>query len=281
VTSDDEGKRALFGNLKFRQAMSVAINRNEINEVAFFGLGTPIQYIPFSPLPSFVTDEMAQHYAQFDPAMAKSLLDEIGMIDTDGDGMREMPNGETLVLNLQFATQGISAKLVELVGQAWKDVGVNAVVKEVTTDEYRSAQSANQLDVTMYAKGMPLAVILGNSELFTPPFENYFGMRTAMRWSEYIDSNGAEGIEPPAWVGEMGKDILAFQSAIAGSDESNRLGAKLVQTMVDNLLFIGTVKAAAPVYHSNKLVNFPEFKTASYSYYWAYPYRGPQWSLEE
>ncbi|MCF6231894.1 MAG: ABC transporter substrate-binding protein [Rhodobacteraceae bacterium] len=281
VTSEDLAKRDLFGNLKFRQAMSVAINRDEINEVAFFGLGTPNQYVPFSPQPSFLTDDMLQHYAQFDQDLANSLLDEIGMVDIDGDGLREMSNGEALVLNLQFATQGISSKLVELVGQSWKDVGVNAVVKEVTTDEYRSAQSANQLDVTMYLKGMPLAVILGNSELFTPPFENYFGMRTAMLWSEYIDSKGASGVKPPEWVDTMGADILAFQSAIAGTDESNALGAKLVQAMVDNLLFIGTVKSAAPVYHSNKLINFPQFQTASYSYYWSYPYRGPQWSLSE
>jgi peptide/nickel transport system substrate-binding protein len=281
VTSEDLAKREVFGDLKFRQAMSVAINRAEINEVAFFGLGTPMQYIPFSPLPSFVSDDMAQHYAQYDPAMANALLDEIGLVDADGDGNRDLPNGDPLVLNLQFATQGISSKLVELVGQNWKDVGVNAVVKEVTTDEYRSAQSSNQLDVTMYAKGMPLAVILGNSELFTPPYENYFGMRSAMLWAEYIDTNGSAGVEPPAWAGVMADDILAFQGATAGSDESNALGAKLVQAMVDNLLFIGTVKAAAPVYHSNDLKNFPEFQTASYSYYWSYPYRGPQWSLEE
>ncbi len=281
VTSDDLGKREAFGNLKFRQAMSVAINRAELNEVAFFGLGTPTQYVPFSPSPAFVTEDMTQHFAQFDPEMSKSLLDEIGMVDTDGDGMRELPNGDTLVLNLQFSTQGISAKLVELVGQAWKDVGVNTTVKEVTTDEYRSAQSANKLDVTMYNKGQPLAVILGNSELFTPPFENYFGQRTAMLWSEYIDTNGSAGVKPPAWVDEMGADIAAFQGAIGGSDEANALGAKLVQAMVDNLLFIGTIKAAGPVYHSNKLINFPEFQTASYSYYWSYPYRGPQWSLEE
>ena len=281
VTSEDLAKREVFGNLKFRQAMSVAINRAEINEVAFFGLGTPMQYIPFSPLPSFVSDDMAQHMAQYDPAMANALLDEIGLVDADGDGNRDLPNGDPLVLNLQFATQGISSKLVELVGQNWKDVGVNAVVKEVTTDEYRSAQSANQLDVTMYAKGMPLAVILGNSELFTPPYENYFGMRSAMLWAEWIDTNGTAGVKPPAWADEMADDISAFQGATAGSDESNALGAKLVQAMVDNLLFIGTVKAAAPVYHSNDLKNFPEFQTASYSYYWSYPYRGPQWSLEE
>ena len=281
VTSDDLGKREAFGDLRFRQAMSVAINREEINEVAFFGLGTPGQYIPFSPTPSFVTEDMSQHYAQYDPDMANALLDEMGMVDTNGDGMRELPNGEQVVINLQFSTQGISAKLVELVGQAWKEVGVSTVVKEVTTDEYRSAQSSNQLDVTMYAKGQPLAVILGNSELFTPPFENYFGQRTAMLWAEYIDSDGAAGVEPPAWVGTMADDIAAFQSAVAGSDESNEIGARLVQGMVDNLLFIGTVKAAAPVYHNNALHNFPEFQTASYSYYWAYPYRGPQWSLAE
>jgi len=281
VTSDDLGKREAFGDLRFRQAMSVAINRAEINDVAFFGLGTPGQYIPFSPTPSFVTEDMTQHYAQFDQDMANSLLDDMGMVDTDGDGMRELPNGEQIVINLQFSTQGISAKLVELVGQAWKEVGVNTVVKEVTTDEYRSAQSSNQLDVTMYAKGQPLAVILGNSELFTPPFENYFGQRTAMLWAEYIDSNGSAGEEPPAWVGTMATDIAAFQGATAGSDESNEIGARLVQSMVDNLLFIGTVKAAAPVYHNNALHNFPEFQTASYSYYWSYPYRGPQWSLSE
>ena len=54
-------------------------------------------------------------------------------------------------------------------------------------------------------KGMPLAVILGNSELFTPPFENYFGMRTAMLWSEYIDTKGTAGVKPPEWVGIYGQ----------------------------------------------------------------------------
>ncbi len=280
VTSPDEAKRAVFGDLRFRQAMSVAIDRNEINEVAFFGLGQPQQYVAFSPTPSFVTDEMLQHYAQYDPEMAKALLDEIGVVDQNGDGKRDLPNGDPLTLNLQFSVQGISGKVVELVAQNWADVGINTSVKEVTTDEYRSAQSANQLDVLMYAKSQPLAVVLGTSELFVPPYENYFGMRTGMLWAEYIETNGASGIEPPAWAMEMIDDINAFQSATPGSEESNALGAKLVQATVDNLLFIGTVKGSAPIYHTNALKNFPEFKTSSFSYYWAYPYRGTQWYLD-
>ena len=281
VTSEDLAKRAVFGDVRFRQAMSVAMNRDEINEVVYFGLGEPQQYTAFSPLPSFVTEEMSQSYAQFDPAMANALLDEIGMVDVDGDGMRELPNGDTLVLNMQVATQGISIKLVELVGQNWREVGINNTVKEVTTDEYRSAQSSNQLDVMMYAKGQPLAVILGNSEVFQPPFDNYFNIRTGMLWGEFIDTEGASGVKPPEYVYTMIDDINAFQGAIAGSDESNAIGAKLVQSVVDNLLFIGTVKAVAPIYWNNDLQNVTEFQTQSYAYYRTYPYRATQWWLDE
>jgi peptide/nickel transport system substrate-binding protein len=277
VTSANMGKREAFGNLKFRQAMSVALNRDEINEVVYFGLGKPQQYIAFSPTPSFVSDKLLQHYAQFDPALANSLLDQIGMVDKDGDGMRELPNGDKIVLNLQVPTQNISIKLVEMVGQHWKNVGIDNTVKEVTTDEFRSAMSANKLDVTMYAKSQPLATILGVSELFQPPFDNYFNQRTAMLWGEYIDSDGASGVKPPEWVYQMKKDIDAFQGAVAGSDESNRLGQKLVKATAENLLFIGTVKAVLPIYHDNNLKNFPEFKTADYAYYRTYPYRGHQW----
>lgn len=281
VTSDDLAKREVFGNLKFRQAMSVAMNRDEINEVALFGLGEGQQYVGFSPTPAFVEDKWVKHYAQFDPDLAKSLLDEIGMKDIDGDGMRELPNGDTLVLNLQVATQGMSVKVVELFGQNWRDVGVNNTVKEVTTDEYRSAQSSNQLDVTMYEKGVPIAVVLGNSEIFVPPFDNYFNMRTGMLWGEYISSGGTAGVKPPAYVYEMMDDVVAFQSAPVGSDESNALGAKLVENMTGNLLFIGTVKGQQPIYHRNALKNFTSFKTASYAYYRSYPYRAAQWYFEE
>lgn len=281
VTSADEEKRKVFGNLKFRQAMSVAMNREEINEVAYFGLGIPKQYIAFSPTPKFVDPKWEGHYAQHDPAMAKKLLDEIGVVDKDGDGARDLPNGDKLVLNLQFATQGLPAQVVELIAQHWTNVGVKATVKEVTPDEYRSAQSSNALDVMMWAKGQPLAIVLGNSELFQPPFENYFGSRTGMLWAEYIDSKGTKGVKPPKYVYEMLEDIDAFQSTPVGTPESDKIGQRLVKNMTENLLFIGTVQAPNPIYHRNGLKNFPEFKTWSYEYYRTYPYRPQQWFLAD
>jgi peptide/nickel transport system substrate-binding protein len=281
VTSADPEKRKVFGDLRFRQAMSVAINRDEINKVAYFGQATPKQYIGFSPAPKFVDKKWAKHFAQFDPAMAKSLLDKVGMKDTDGDGFRELPNGQKIVLNLQFSTQGIPGKVVELVGQHWADVGIKTTVKEVTPDEFRSAQSSNKLDVTIWRKGQPMAIVLGNNELWVPPFGDYFSIRTGMLWAEWIDSKGAKGVEPPKYVKQLIADINAFQSAPVGSAESDKLGARLVENIVGNLLFIGTVQAPAPVYHRNVLKNFVEFKTHSYEYYRTYPYRATQWYKDE
>lgn len=281
VTSADAEKRKVFGDLKFRQAMSVAMNRDEINDVAFFGLGEPRQFTAFSPLPDFVDAKWAKFFAQHDPAMAKKLLSEIGMSDKDGDGFLELPNGDKLVLNMQFATQGLPGQVVELVAQHWANVGINTTVKEVTPDEYRSAQSSNQLDVLMWAKGQPLAIIMGNAEFFMPPFENYFGIRTGMLWAEYVDSNGTKGVKPPAYVDQMMADINAFQSAAPGSAESDKIGSRLVENMAGNLLFLGTVSGPNPIYHRNALENFPEFKTWSYEYYRTYPYRPQQWFLSD
>ena len=224
---------------------------------------------------------METYATEYDPAGANALLDGLGMADTDGDGIRELPNGDKLVLNLNFSTQGIAGQTVELAAQYWRDVGIASVVKEVTPDEYRSAQSSNKLDVSMWRKGQPLAIVLGNNELWVPPYENYFGNRNAMLWAEWIDSNGSAGEEPPAWAKQMMEDINVLQSAAAGSDAFNQAGARMVDHMTKELLFIGTVIAPAPMIHRNNLINFTETKTHSYEYYRTYPYRATQWWLDE
>ena len=281
VTHEDEAKREVFGNLKFREAMSIAINRDELNEVAFFGQGTPQQYLGFSPLPEYVDQGLLKHKTEFDADGAKAILDELGMKDTDGDGFRELPNGDKLVLNLNFSTQGIAGQSVELVAQNWADVGIQSVVKEVTPDEYRSAQSANQLDVSMWRKSQPLAIVLGNNELWVPPYENYFGNRNAMLWAEWVDSKGSAGVEPPQWAKDMVDNINALQSADQSSQEFKDLVSSMASAMAENLMFIGTVNAPAPIYRNNDLKNFADFKTHSYEYYRTYPYRATGWWLDE
>jgi peptide/nickel transport system substrate-binding protein len=49
-------KRSVYGDIRFRQAMSIALDRNEINDVAYYGMGVVEQFVGISPAPDFVSD---------------------------------------------------------------------------------------------------------------------------------------------------------------------------------------------------------------------------------
>ena len=281
VTHPDPEKRKVYGDIRFRQAMSIAMNRDEINEVAYYGLGKVEQFVGFSPAPDFVPESIKMHMTQYDPDGANALLDEVGLKDVDGDGFRELPNGDALAINIDYATQGIGGVEVELVARYFNEVGVKTTFKEVTPDEYRGSQAANQLDVHVWDKGQPLAIVAGNPETFKPPFGNYFNHTQGLDWAAYIDSNGDEGTKPPQWVYDLSDGIDKFQSYALGTAESNEWGEKIATMLTEQSLLIGTVKAPFPTYHRNALKNFTQFKTTSYEYYRTYPYLATQWWLDE
>jgi peptide/nickel transport system substrate-binding protein len=281
VTHPDLEKRKVYSDIRFRQAMSIALDRNEINDVAYYGLGVVEQFVGISPAPDFVPEEIKMHMTQYDPDGANALLDEVGLIDVDGDGFRELPNGAPFAMNIDYATQGIGGVEVELVARMWNDVGVKTNFKEVTPDEYRGSQSSNALDVHAWDKGQPLAIVAGNPETFKAPFGNYFNHTQGMLWAAYIDSNGTDGVEPPQWVYDLSDGIDKFQSYELGTAESNEWGKKITTMLTEQTLLIGTVKAPFPTYHRNALKNFTQFKTTSYEYYRTYPYLATQWWLDE
>jgi len=281
VNHPDMEKRSVYGDIRFRQAMSIALDRNEINDVAYYGMGVVEQFVGISPAPDFVSDEIKMHMTQYDQNGANSLLDEVGLNDVDGDGFRELPSGAPFVMNIDYATQGIGGVEVELVARMWNDVGVKTNFKEVTPDEYRGSQSSNALDVHAWDKGQPLAIIAGNPETFKAPFGNYFNHTQGMLWAAYIDSNGSDGVKPPQWVYDLSDGIDKFQSYELGTAESNDWGEKITTMLTEQTLLIGTVKAPFPTYHRNALKNFTQFKTTSYEYYRTYPYLATQWWLDE
>ena len=87
----------MYGDIRFRQAMSIALDRDEINDVAYYGMGVVEQFVGISPAPDFVSDEIKMHMTQYDQNGANALLDEVGLNDVDGDGFRELPSGAPFV----------------------------------------------------------------------------------------------------------------------------------------------------------------------------------------
>lgn len=282
LTDKDEEKRAIFNQLDFRRAMSLGIDRDRINEVAYFGLGTPMQYTAFDPdTAAFVSDEQKHAYTAHDPAQAGKLLDQVGLKDQDGDGWRDLPSGKRFELDIRYATQGIATKVVEIITSNWQELGVRTSMKEVTSDEYRNSQTANDLSVLTWSMGRPLAVLASDTSWLLPPYGTFFDLRTGMEWARYLETDGAEGVAPPPSVMAMQPLARRFTQKALGSAESIEIGRQIAQLTVDDLFIIGTAKAVSPIYYSKKLHNFEVPKTSSYDYYRMYPYLPSQWYLEE
>ena len=86
----------LLQNKDFRIALSHAIDREAIKELAFLGIGEARQPVPAPGHPFYPGDEHAFKYTEHDVDKANQLLDGIGLTERDGEDFRLLPNGERL-----------------------------------------------------------------------------------------------------------------------------------------------------------------------------------------
>src|SRR5215210_310915 len=90
----------LMRNKDFRIALSYAINRDEIRESAFLGLGEPRQPVPAPWHPYYPGDEWATKYTEYDPDQANQLLDSIGLDQKDASGYRLRADGQPVTIEI-------------------------------------------------------------------------------------------------------------------------------------------------------------------------------------
>ncbi len=284
VNHKNPQKRKIFNNIKFRQAMSLAINREEINELIYFGQGTPAQIAGFNTdAVDFLPSWMRTYFIQYNPEKAKNLLDEVGLKDVDGDGFRELPDGSKFIIHIIYANQGTPVKLPELVKTYWEQVGIKTFIKEVTSDEYRQLANNNELDLTTWKndKGTPVAIATTPTVALLPPFGDYFNPGTGLEWAVYLQTNGRKGEKPPEDVFKLVKLVKELMKYPFDSEEYKRIAIKIAEIHVKNLWKIGIVgNVPTPVIVSNRLRNVPKIKVFDYTYYFAYPYNTPQWFLK-
>ena len=280
LTHPDEGLREIFNDLRFRQAMSLAINRPEIVDLVYLGQAEPMQATPADPnTVNFVTDEHKNAFIEYDPDAANALLDDMGLVDVDGDGFRERADGSNLTIELEYSTQGGSAALQELVKSYWDAVGVKTTLKEVTSDEYRERGTTNEADVlTWKYDATSGAVITLDTTMLLPPFGYAFNPGIAYGWEEWMRTDGASGIEPPDDAKKLYDLVAEFLQYPLGSPESDAVGAQIVDIHVNNLWKIGIAgNIKVPIIHHNTLGNFGPYTVVSYDYYRAYPMIPAQW----
>ncbi|MGV8951248.1 MAG: ABC transporter substrate-binding protein [Cypionkella sp.] len=256
ITVADEVLRPIFNDVRFREAMSVAVNRQEINDTIFFGLGVPRQWGVSSQSP-FYEDWMGPYFAEYDVEKANALLDEMGL--TKGaDGIRLRPDGQPLRIVLSDAINRVQVS--ELVAEYWTAVGVPTQVNTVTRETFQQAVSAGQVQASVW-----FADVVSEKDMFTRPFwfRPPYGLDTnpvggGLAWRQWELSNGAEGEEPPPEYKAQQELVTRWQQTTLGSEEYYALGKEVVGNTVKQMLHIGTVGEIPYVYtRSNRLMNFP------------------------
>ena len=283
ITHEDPEMAKIFGDVRFRQAMSVALNREEMRDIIYLGQGRPMQALPIDPVSApWVDQEALFQFTEYDPDQANALLDDMGLTARDGEGFRLRFDGQPLVVLLQYAQQGGPAQTHELTKQYWEAVGVRVQLKEVTSDVYRTETSQNRHDIATWRNEGGLVGVVGSTVGLVPPFGDFLGTRTGTQWAEWHDSGGASGVEPPDDIKQLWPLADEFKSQPIGSEEIARVGNEIVKIFADNLLYIGLVgDIPSPVYINDRVGNFQEFTTKSYNYYWSYPFRPTQWFIKE
>ena len=118
-------------DLRVRQAIGHSIDKQTIIDQVYAGIGTPA--LTFSPSPdtSWLADIPEAEQYTFDLERANQILDDAGYADTDGDGVREMPEGGQ-PLNFTFAVRTDSqvAKPIADFAKGWlEDVGIAVTYK--------------------------------------------------------------------------------------------------------------------------------------------------------
>jgi len=240
----------IFRDVRFRQAMSVAINRAEINDLIYNGYGTPTQ-ATINRTASFFDQKWADAYAQYDPDLANSLLDEMGLDKRDGEGYRLRSDGKVLTFTMELG----DAKQNELVAKYWKDVGVKAEVNIIDVNLYWSRSAASDLDLGVAA--------LDNSVEFKAfSTISKYSMTSddlgyAELWEKWYITKGAEGEVPPDAVQKFFADWEAIQSATGAEYET--LAKSIFDFYAENLYLIGTVGYGLnAVYVCNDVQNVPQ-----------------------
>ncbi|MFB9172321.1 ABC transporter substrate-binding protein [Roseibium salinum] len=196
LTVKDPVWRELLRDTRFRHALSLGIDRTLINRVLFFGLGRPANdmVLPASPL---YKAEYATKWAEYDPEKANALLDEIGLTERNGEGIRLMPDGRALEIIVETAGEDQTHDdALELVTEMWREIGIKLFAKPSQRDNMRERAITGELLMSVwwgFENGIP------TSEMPPEDYAPVHGDRFAWpAWGDYYETGG-EGGEKPDW----------------------------------------------------------------------------------
>ncbi|MBI5092026.1 MAG: ABC transporter substrate-binding protein [Candidatus Hydrogenedentes bacterium] len=227
--------RDIFRDFRFRKAMSLAINRQELNKACYFGIGKPRQLCPPQASPFYSADYEAA-YTQFDPDEANRLLDEMGLDRRAKNGTRLRPDGKPLKLTIEISSAMLYPLLIQLVAEYWTNAGVETEMKMLARELVNRRMDATLHDVTVWTGAGEYQPLLDPRYFFPHNVGSYYGL-DFMRW---YTSGAARGEKP---LPDMLRCIDLYRKIEAATDEQEQRGLfkEIIEINRQNLWVIGLI----------------------------------------
>lgn len=259
MTHEDPYLREVFGDARFRRAMSLAIDRQEISDVIYFGRAVPRQYTVV-PESRYYDPAFESAYVEYDPDTANALLDEIGLTGRDSEGFRLLPNGQRLTFTIEyFDTETPKGPNIEIVAQHWNEVGIDVRSRSISGELQGQRTVANLMDATVWHGDKATDVLFPLQSQFFVPHNPGWERTKWPQWGHWFASGGEDGEEPPEQI----KELRGWWDQMMVEPDPERqieLGKLILQAQAENLWVIGTVgEAPHPVLVNQDLRNVPEF----------------------
>ncbi|HEY3418230.1 MAG TPA: ABC transporter substrate-binding protein, partial [Armatimonadota bacterium] len=231
----DPVKHALFNDRRFRFALSYAINREEINQACFFGMGKPRQVSP-PPTSPFYSREYERAYTEFNPTEANRLLDEIGLAKRNADGIRLRSDGQPLTLQIDCLPMACSLGALELVAKDWTAVGIKTEVNVLARQLFYQRKAGLMHDVNVWYGADEQNPVLDPRWFF--PWNNESNQGIA--YAAWFRSEGKKGEKPPV---EIQQCMALYRKLELTPDEAEqrRLFMQIIELNRQNLWVIGTI----------------------------------------
>lgn len=168
---DDEASQAwqeVINDIRFREAITISIDADEVNDVICLGLAEP----------------NARYGCTYDIETANDLLDEMGMVDIDGDGYRETPGGRAFAVQI-WNNSGYEDYLnaTELYVEYWREIGLN--ISGYTTESSLFDTSKNANEIPMYCH-------LCHGEELWHQLDFGFSLYDVL-WNAWVNAGGLSG----------------------------------------------------------------------------------------
>lgn len=257
LTANDEEWRKLMRDVRFRRALSLAIDREELNQVVYIGLAKPSNNT-IMPRSELYKQEYSSKWAQYDPKLANKLLDEIGLTKKDSQGFRLLPDGRPATIVVEHASEETEdSDALALIADNWKKIGIKMLTKPQTRDNFRLRTFSGEAVMTAFAGAVTAVPTVNTSpKEFAPTM---LGGLQWSRWGMFVESKGRQGEKCDMESACKLLDYLKEWETGATPDDRRKAWEKILSTNADEVFSIGTVNGIRqPIVVGPKIRNVPK-----------------------